>query len=134
MAKKKYYRNFNELMVGIYEGCQEAFNDTCEQLREDVEDLVSDVYIYGKPEQTYDRTFEMESGIVDVEIDGLNAEIVFNDDPIETIDNPHHHALEQGETMEGLVDLATGGRLQDIKNYVYNKFPKIFRDKMKNYQ
>lgn len=133
MGKKKYFRSYDELVFGVYEDCKQAFHETAEQLRDDVKSLI-DVYIYSKPEMpSYERTFEMEEDdMVQLNINGLNASINFSELPIETVDNPHHHILEEGGTMDDLVNLATGERLEDIKDYVYKNLPKIYRSKMNN--
>ena len=65
MAKKKYYTSFDELVIGLTNNCVQIFDLVCEQLKEELEDLIVG-YIYSKPEtDTYMRTYEMaEKGLV----------------------------------------------------------------------
>ena len=133
MAKKQYYTNFNEMIIGIQQDCANAFDDVCEVLCQELDDMII-AYTYGKAEgDYYDRTFEMENGgIVHYKKIGVNnAEFYFDDEPITTIDNPHHNILQEGGTMEDLVDYATFGRVEDMRDYIVKRFPQLYRQAMK---
>lgn len=132
MAKKKYYTSWDEMVIGIRKDCAEYFDEVCEELVEELNDLV-DAYIYGKPEtENYDRTYEMSDNIVSYKkIGEYNAEFYFNQEPITTIDNPYHNALAEGYTMDEMFDFASFGRLEDMRDYIVKRFPQLYRLKMK---
>ena len=91
-------------------------------------------YVYEiKTPDVYDRTYEMANEhIVKYKKKGkLNAEFYFDDKLITEIDNPHHHILEEDGTMEELVDLATWGRLEDMRDFIVKRFPQLYRKAMK---
>ena len=134
MAKKKYYTSWDEMIIGLSKGCEEIFDLVCETLVEEINDLL-DVYIYGKPEtDSYDRTYEMSDGLTRYKkIGSFNAEFYFDSKPIVTIDNPYHNLLEEGGTMDEMVDLASFGRLEDIKAYIVKRFPQLYRKYMKEF-
>lgn len=134
MAKKKYYTSFDELVIGLTNDCAQIFDLVCEQLREELEDLIVG-YIYSKPEtDTYMRTYEMaEKGLVTYKKLGkLNAEFYFDGKHIVTIDNPYHNVLDEGETLEKMVDIASYGRIEDMKTYLVKRFPQLYRQYVKN--
>ena len=132
MAKKQYYTSWEEMIIGIQKDYANAFDRVCEQLCEELNELIIG-YTYGKEEKEYDRTFEMADGdIVHYrKLGTTNAEFYFKDDMITTIDNPHHHILEEGGDMEDLVDYATFGRVEDMRNYIVKRFPQLYRQAMK---
>lgn len=133
MAKKKYYTSFDEMIIGIRQDCANAFDDVCDVLCQELNDILVG-YVYGKEEtESYDRTFEMSEGnIVQYKkIGATNAEFYFDNKPIVTIDNPHHNVLQEGGTMEDLVDYATFGRVEDMKAYIVKRFPQLYRKAMK---
>ena len=87
---------------------------------EELEDLIVG-YIYSKPEtDTYMRTYEMsEKGLVTYKKLGkLNAEFYFDGKHIVTIDNPYHNVLDEGGTLEEMVDIASYGRIEDMRAYL----------------
>lgn len=130
MANKKYYTSWDEMIIGINKSCSDAFDDVCEALCVELNDLLTS-YVYGKNYMPtwYDRTYEMADGnIVNYKkIGATNAEFYFDQEPIVTIDNPHHNVLDEGGTMEDLVDYATFGRVEDMKNYIVKRFPQLYR-------
>ena len=71
----------------------------------------------------------MESGNIVTyrKLGATNAEFYFNQEPIVTIDNPHHNILQEGGTMEQLVDYATFGRVEDMRDYIVKRFPQLYR-------
>lgn len=132
MAKKKYFTSWDEMIVGIRDDLTEYFDEVCEELCQELNEMV-DVYIYiNKPEsENYDRTYEMSDGIVSwKKLGATNAEFYFNQKPIVTIDNPYHHALEEGATMDEMFDLASWGRLEDMRAYIVKRFPQLYRAKL----
>ena len=134
MAKKKYYTSFDELVIGLTNDCAQIFDLVCEQLREELEDLIVG-YIYSKPEtDTYMRTYEMaEKGLVTYKKLGkLNAEFYFDGKHIVTIDNPYHNVLDEGGTLEEMVDIASYGRIEDMRVYLVKRFPQLYRQYIKN--
>jgi len=128
MAKKQYYTSWDEMIIGIQNDCANAFDDVCDNLCQELNDMLV-AYAYNGTPDYYQRTFEMSDGnIVHYKKTGAtNAEFYFKDDMITTIDNPHHHILEEGGTMEQLVDLATYGRVEDMKDYIVKRFPQLYR-------
>lgn len=134
MAKRKYFTSYDEMIVGIRADLADKFDLVCDTLCEELNDLLA-YYVYEikKPEKNgYDRTYEMDNHIVKYKKKGLlNAEFYFDDKLITEIDNPHHHILEEGGTMEELVDLATWGRLEDMRDYIVKRFPQLYRKAMK---
>lgn len=129
---KKYFTSWDEMIIGLTKDAQGVFDDVCEVLCQELNDMIT-AYTYQDEPVYYDRTFEMSDGnLVSYKKKGkLNAEFYFNDKPITEIDNPHHHVLEQGGTMEELVDLATNGRVEDMKNYIVKRFPQLYRKALK---
>ena len=133
MANKKYFTSWDEMIIGINNDCANAFDNVCDVLCQELNDMLT-AYVYGKEETpTYERTFEMSDGnIVNYKkIGALNAEFYFDQEPIVTIDNPHHNILDEGGTMEQLVDYATFGRVEDMKAYIVKRFPQLYRQAMK---
>ena len=49
MAKKKYYTSFDEMMIGIRQNCENAFDDVCDVLCQELNDMLVG-YVYGKEE------------------------------------------------------------------------------------
>lgn len=134
MAKKKYYTSFDELVIGLTNDCAQIFDLVCEQLKEELEDLIVG-YIYSKPEtDTYMRTYEMaEKGLFTYKKLGkLNAEFYFDGKHIVTIDNPYHNVLDEGGTLEEMVDIASYGRVEDMRAYLVKRFPQLYRQYIKN--
>lgn len=128
MAKKQYYTSFDELMVGLNSDLADKFDLVCDKLVDEIQDMI-DYWVYqAKPEQTYMRTYELSDNIVRCKKNGLNAEFYLDDKPIVTIDNPYHHVLEEGGTMEEMVDVASFGRMEDIKAFVAKRFPQLYRE------
>ena len=134
MAKKQYYTSWDELVVGIQKDCANAFDDVCGVLRQELNDMLVSYTYDGNPEY-YQRTYEMtDNEIVKCKKQGkTNAEFYFDESVIDSnyINNPEHHALEQGMTMEEMVDLATFGRVEDMKTYAAKRFPQLYRKAMK---
>ena len=103
-------------------------------MKEELEDLIVG-YIYSKPEtDTYMRTYEMaEKGLVTYKKLGkLNAEFYFDGKHIVTIDNPYHNVLDEGGTLEEMVDIASYGRVEDMRTYLVKRFPQLYRQYVKN--
>ena len=134
MAKKKYFTSWDEMIIGIREDCEGVFDEVCEALCVELNDMIT-AYTYQDEPEFYDRQFEMDGSTGELvkykKIGNLNAEFYFDDEPIATVDNPHHHIIEQGGTMEELVDLATWGRVEDIKAYIVKRFPQLYRKALK---
>lgn len=133
MAKKKYYTSWDEMIIGLNNDCADVFYDVCDVLCSELNDMII-AYTYGKAEgDWYDRTFEMQDGgiVKYKKIGALNAEFYFDDEPIVTIDNPHHNILQEGGTMEQLVDYATFGRVEDMRDYIVKRFPQLYRKALK---
>ena len=133
MANKKYFTSWDEMIIGLTNDAKNVFDDVCEALCVELNDILV-AYTYGKPEtESYIRTYEMADGnIVSYKkIGALNAEFYFDQEPIVTIDNPHHNILEEGGTMEQLVDYATFGRVEDMRNYIVKRFPQLYRKALK---
>ena len=128
MAKRKYYTSWNEMIIGIESDMADVFGLVCERLCEEVNDLLS-YYIYvQKPEKdSYQRTYEMDGLLTYKRIGNLNAEFYYNDKLIETIDNPYHNVLDEGGTIEEMVDVASWGREEDIRDFIVREFPKLYR-------
>jgi hypothetical protein len=121
------------MIVGIRADLVDKFDLVCDKLCEELNDLLTHyVYEIKKPEEYY-RTYEMDDNhIVKYKKIGLlNAKFYFDDKLITEIDNPYHHILEEGGTMEELVDLATWGRLEDMKDFIVKRFPQLYRKAMK---
>lgn len=130
---KKYYTSFDELIIGLTDKCEKVFDSVCEQLRKELEDLIVG-YIYNKSESdTYMRTYEMaEKGLVTYrKLGKLNAEFYFDGKYITTIDNPYHNVLDEGGTLEEMVDIASYGRIEDMKMYLVKRFPQLCRQYLK---
>ena len=131
MAKKKYYTSWDEMIIGLNEDCANAFDTVCDQLVEEIQDMI-DYWVYQvKPEKTYQRTYELSDNIVRCKKNGLNAEFYLDDEPVVTVYNPYHHVLEEGGTMEDMVDVASNGRMEDIRAFVAKRFPQLYRKAMK---
>lgn len=132
MASKKYFTSWDEMIIGLTSDIRGVFDDVCEVLCQELNDMIT-AYTYNKEPKEYDRTFEMSDGdlVRYKKIGSLNAEFYLNDEPITTIDNPHHHILEEGGTMEELVDFATLGRMEDMKDYIVKRFPQLYRKALK---
>ena len=129
---KKYFTSWDEMIIGLTKDAQGVFDDVCDVLCQELNDMIT-AYTYQDTPVYYDRTFEMSDGnlVSYKKLGALNAEFYFNDEPITEIDNPHHHILEQGGTMEELVDFATNGRVEDMKDYIVKRFPQLYRKAMK---
>lgn len=128
----KYYTSWNEMIIGIQSDLVGAFDLVCNKLCEEVNDLLS-YYIYQqKPEtDSYHRTYEMDGLVTYKKMGSLNAEFYYNDKLITTIDNPYHNMLEQGGTMQDMVNVASWGREEDIRAYIAKRFPQLYRLAMK---
>lgn len=128
MASKKYFTSWDEMIIGINKGCIEVFDLVCDALVEELNEvLIYWVYENKHEGEFYQRTFEMSDGLVKCKKSGMNAEFYFDEKPIVTIENPYHNILEEGGTMDELVDLATFGRLEDIRAYIVKRFPQLYR-------
>lgn len=133
MAKKQYFTSWDEMIIGVQNDLANAFDDVCDVLCVELNDMLIS-YTYGKEEsEWYDRTYEMADGNIVTyrKLGATNAEFYFNQEPIVTIDNPHHNILQEGGTMEQLVDYATFGRVEDMKDYIVKRFPQLYRQAMK---
>lgn len=130
---RKYYTSFDEMIIGIRKDLEVVFDVVCKELCEELNDLLF-YYIYEQKAENvdvYKRTFQM-TGIVDYKkIGSLNAEFYYDERLITTIDNPFHNMLEQGGTMEQMVDVASWGRDEDIRAYIVKRFPQLCRIHMK---
>jgi hypothetical protein len=132
MAKKKYFTSWDEMIIGIREDSSHIFDEVCEELCEEANDLLS-YYIYEQKAEvpSYQRTYEMDGLISYKKIGALNAEFYYNEKLIETIDNPYHNVLEEGGTIEQMVDVASWGREEDIRAFIAKRFPQMYREKAK---
>lgn len=128
----KYYTSWDEMIIGIQSDLAGVFDSVCDKLCEEVNDLLS-YYIYQqKPEtDSYYRTYEMDGLVTYKKTGSLNAEFYYDDKLITTIDNPYHNMLEQGGTMQDMVDVASWGREEDIRAYIAKRFPQLYRLAMK---
>jgi hypothetical protein len=132
MAKKKYFTSWDEMIIGIREDSARIFDEVCEELCEEANDLLS-YYIYEQKAEmpSYQRTYEMDGLISYKKIGALNAEFYYNEKLIETIDDPYHNVLEEGGTIEQMVDVASWGREEDIRAFIAKRFPQMYREKAK---
>ena len=138
----------DEILIGINEGLSQAFEMTCDDLQEKINDewnsWINDVYSYD-PEK-YERTYELVqecpikfTKFVPNAVSGsVEATFDFIDGHITTINNPQHHAMEQSnDGMYGIVNLLNvTGAFHDLDSFVEividiinNNWDKIYREK-----
>ena len=132
MAKKQYYTSWDEMIIGIQNDCADIFDEVCEDLCAEANDLLT-YYIYAQKAEvpSYQRTYEMDGLITYKKIGALNAEFYYNEKLITTIDNPYHNVLEEGGSIEEMVDMASWGRDEDIRAFIAKRFPQMYREKAK---
>lgn len=124
-----YYSSWDDMLVGIQKGCQDALEPTAEELLQGVNDLISQIY-RSKPRE-YTRTMEIQNSVT-YQIGELSITFLFRGESFFTIDTIHHHYLEQGYSVEDMVESvgeqhALDNLLDDIKSYIQQNFSAIYK-------
>lgn len=124
-----YYGSWEDMIVGIQKGCQDALEPTAEELMIGINDLISQ--IYRTEPREYTRTMEIQHSVT-YSIGELSITFYFRGESFFTIDTMHHHYLEQGSGVEGMVDAVAeqhglDNLLDDIKSYVQQNFSAIYK-------
>ena len=124
-----YYGSWEEMVVGIQQGCQDALEPTAEELLQGINDLISQ--IYDSEPRVYTRTMEIQSSVT-YAIGNLSICFYFRGKSFFTIDTMHHHYLAQDYDVESMVESVgeqhrLDNLLDDIKSYVQQNFSRIYK-------
>lgn len=129
-----YYNSLNELIVGMQSGFERALELTCEQLCQELNDIMRwGIYQTYQP-NVYDRTGELSEDLFTYEVNGLQAQFLYDNKVFDSIDadNPPHHGLEQmsvDEFMENLIYPIHDNFIVEIQFYIRKNYQKIYREK-----
>ena len=131
MAKRGrgYYGSWEDMIVGIQKGCQDALEPTAEELLQGINDLISQIY-ESKP-RIYTRTMEIQNSVT-YAIGDLAICFYFRGKNFFTIDTMHHHYLAQDYDVESMVESVgeqhrLDNLLDDIKSYIQQNFSRIYK-------
>ena len=124
-----YYGSWEEMVVGIQQGCQDALEPTAEELLQGINDLISQIY-ESKP-RIYTRTMEIQNSVT-YAIGDLAICFYFRGKNFFTIDTMHHHYLAQDYDVESMVESVgeqhrLDNLLDDIKSYIQQNFSRIYK-------
>ena len=124
-----YYGSWEEMVVGIQQGCQDALEPTAEELLQGINDLISQIY-ESKP-RIYTRTMEIQNSVT-YAIGDLAICFYFRGKSFFTIDTMHHHYLAQDYDVESMVESVgeqhrLDNLLDDIKSYIQQNFSRIYK-------
>ena len=124
-----YYGSWEEMIVGIQKGCQDALEPTAEELLQGINDLISQ--IYESEPRVYTRTMEIQNSVT-YAIGDLAICFYFRGKSFFTIDTMHHHYLAQDYDVESMVESVgeqhrLDNLLDDIKSYVQQNFSRIYK-------
>lgn len=137
---KGYYGDWESMMRGIKEGCEDAFEEACYIICDDINARIREGIYSGGDHPTYHRTMQMYNmpNYVTPNITGLQCEFAYDNEVFMTLDrnNPEHHALTEdkgnGYTPQGFVEDILSEQhdkfMLDIKYDIQKQFPQIYRE------
>ena len=136
---KGYYGDWQSMMRGIQEGCEDAFEEACYLICDEINERIREgIYVGDHP--TYERTMDIYNmpHYVTPNITGLQCEFAYDNEAFMSLhpQNPEHHALSQdsgnGYNAEGFVEEILSpihdGFMLDIKYDIQKKFPTVYRE------
>jgi hypothetical protein len=138
MARYGYGYSVDGLIAGIQKGLEEAIEPTANEMLEEIVDIIDqDIYEAYSPNK-YIRTNEI---LHSVSYDIIGTYIIFKFGRIYTIDTIHHHFLDQGYDVLGMIEEVAGNKfhnhqiMDDIRAGVLNRqhFMKVYQKYCRQY-
>lgn len=132
MARYGYGYTVDGLIAGIKKGLEVAIEPTAREMLEEIVDIIDqDIYETYSPNK-YQRTNEI---LHSISYDIIGTYIIFKFGNIHTIDTIHHHFLDQGFSVIGMVEEVAGNKfhnhqiMDDIRAEVLNRqhFMKVYQ-------
>ena len=132
MARYGYGYTVDGLIAGIKKGLEVAIEPTAREMLEEIVDIIDqDIYEAYSPNK-YQRTNEI---LHSISYDIIGTYIIFKFGNIHTIDTIHHHFLDQGFSVIGMVEEVAGNKfhnhqiMDDIRAEVLNRqhFMKVYQ-------
>ena len=124
MARYGYGYTVDGFIAGIRKGLEEAIEPTANEMLEEIVDIIDqDIYEAYIPNK-YTRTNEI---LHSVSYDIIDTYIIFKFGNVHTIDTIHHHFLDQGFSVVGMIEEVAGNKfhnhqiMDDIRAGVLNR-------------
>ena len=153
---KGYYNDWYEMLIGINQGLEKAFEDTCKELCKEANKMIAEnIYNTYQP-QDYDRTFEMFNNMnhhLTYERQGLECQFLYDNNEftklsIDSVGNKvsdsynlAHHALSDDSGngydtqsfMDDIISPIHNDFMVDVREYIEKNFKPTYRKYCQKY-